>query len=281
MAVILITDSGCDLTLQQAKVLGVELVPMTVHFDGEEFRSGIDLTNDVFYEKLTASDTIPTTSQPTPHQFESVYRKVRESGNQAVVVCVSSALSGTYQSACIALDGFDDCIHVVDSQAVSIAQRILLDYAIHLREHGADAKAIAEALNTKKLDVCIYGAVDSLTYLIKGGRLSKAAGTVGSLLGIKPVLTLSEGALIVAGKARGPKAAITMTHNLIKTASVDQNMPFGVGYTGTDPSVAEIFLETVGGEFAGKDTPVYQVGSTVGTHAGPGLYLAAFFKKSF
>lgn len=280
MSVVLITDSGCDLTVAQAQAMDVSLVPMTIHFGQEEYLSGINLSNEEFYNKLVSSKELPTTSQPTPYDFEQIYRQVTDAGNEAVVLCISSALSGTYQSACIALDGFEDHIYAVDSRAVSIAQKILLDLAISLRSQGASAKQIAEALEKKKADVCAYGAVDTLEYLIKGGRLSKAAGTVGSMLGIRPVLFLSDGALAVAGKARGLKGAISMTHKLISEVGIDYSMPAGVGYTGNDPAVLEPYLSSEDSVWAGHDVPIYNVGSTVGTHAGPGLFITAFFKKS-
>lgn len=280
MAVKLIIDAGCDLNMQQAQELGVILIPMTIHFGEEEFRSGVDITNEEFFNKLTTSKELPTTSQPTPYDYETEYQKVKDNGDEAVVLCISSALSGTYQSATIAREGFEDCIYVIDTRAVSIAQKILLDYAISLKKHGASAKEIAAELERKKADVCAYGAVDTLEYLIRGGRLSKAAGAVGSVLGIRPVLYLTDGALGVAGKARGAKGAITMTHNLIADVGVDFSMPMGVGYTGNDPHVIDPYLEAPNSVWRGHDVPVYTVGSTVGTHTGPGLFITAFFKKA-
>ena len=163
---------------------------------------------------------------------------------------------------------------------MSIAQKILLDHAISMRDEGKTAAQIAAALDEKKQDVCAYGAVDTLEYLIKGGRLSKAAGAVGSMLGIRPILCLSDGALTVAGKARGPKGAISMTHKLISQVGIDQSMPMGVGYTGNDPTVIEPFLNSEDSVWTDHDVAVYNVGSTVGTHTGPGLFIAAFFKRS-
>ena len=135
-------------------------------------------------------------------------------------------------------------------------------------------------LEQKKEDIYVCGAVETLEYLIKGGRLSKAAGAVGTMLGIRPVLHLHNGALEVAGKARGPRAAITMTNTLSEKACIDFSMPCGLGYTGNDPQVVTPFLEDNGSPWNGREIPVYQVGSTVGTHTGPGLFLAAFFKKT-
>ena len=280
MAVKLIIDAGSDLTVAQAKELDVTLIPMSVRFGSEEYLSGVDITNEEFYNRLTKEKELPTTSQPTPYAFEEVYQQVVDAGDEAVVLCVSSALSGTYQSACIAADGLEDRIFVVDTRAVSVAEKILLDYAISLRNHGANAQAIAAELEKKKEDVCVFGAVETLEYLIKGGRLSKTAGAVGSVLGIRPVLHLVDGALEVAGKARGAKAAITMTHQFISDVGIDFTMPCGLGYTGNDPKVLSPFLEAQNASWSGQDIPVYKVGSTVGTHTGPGLFLVAFFKKS-
>lgn len=280
MAVKIIADSGCDLTLQQAEALNITLVPMTVHFGTEEYHSGINLSNEDFYKKLTENKDLPTTSQPTPFQFEQAYKKVKESGDEAVVLCVSSALSGTYQSATIALDGFEDCIYVVDTRCVSLAQKVLVDYAISLKRHGVSAKEIAQTVEEKIDSVCAFAAMETLEYLIKGGRLSKTAGAVGSVLGIRPILTLKDGALAIAGKARGPKGAVSMLNKMIEDAGVDFSMPVAVGYTGCDPQVIRPYLDAEGSVFIGENPGVFNVGSTVGTHAGPGLFIAAFFKKS-
>lgn len=280
MAVKLIIDAGSDLNAEQAKELDVILVPMTVRFGAEEYRSGIDISNEEFYNKLTTSCELPTTSQPAPYDFEKIYQQITDNGDEAVVLCVSSLLSGTCQSAAIAADSYENRIYVVDTKAVSVAQKILLDYAISLRDQGVCARDIAMQLEEKKKDVCVLGAVDTLEYLIKGGRLSKAAGAVGSVLGIRPVLRLSNGALEVAGKARGTKAAIAMAHNMIEQVGIDFSMPCGVGYTGNDPQIIIPFLEAPNSQWVNRNAPVYQVGSTVGTHTGPGLFLAAFFRKS-
>ena len=280
MAVKIITDSGCDLTLQQAEALNITLVPMTVHFGAEEYYSGTNLSNEDFYKKLAESKELPTTSQPTPFQFEEVYRKVKENGDEAVVLCVSSALSGTYQSATIACDSFEDCIYVVDTRCVSLAQKVLVDYAIALNNQGASAKEIAQAVEDKISSICAFAAVETLENLIKGGRLSKAAGAVGSVLGIRPILTLKDGALAIAGKARGPKGAVSMTNKMVAEAGVDFSMPVAVGYTGCDPQVIRPYLDGEDSVFLGQNPGIYNVGSTVGTHAGPGLFIVAFFKKS-
>ena len=280
MAVKFIIDAGCDLTQQQAESMGVTFIPMIVRFGEEEYRSGVDITNEEFYEKLTSSKEIPTTSQPTPFEFEQAYKKIVNQGDDAVVLCVSSALSGTYQSATIAAADYESRVFVIDTRAVSLGEKILLDYALLLQQRGMSAKEIAAELEQKKNDIRVYGAVDTLEYLIRGGRLSKAAGAVGSMLGIRPVLYLTDGGLGVAGKARGPKAAITMSHKLMSDVGIDYSLPYAIGYTGCDASVLDNFLNAPDSVWIGKDVPIFNVGSTVGTHTGPGLFLAAFFQKS-
>lgn len=280
MAIRFIIDAACDLSAEQASAMGVTLIPMAITFGSEEYEAGVNISNEEFYNKLVSGKDLPTTSQPAPYVYECVYQQVKEAGDEAIVLCLSSALSGTYQSATIAADGFEDCVYVIDTKAVSAAQRLLLEYGMILKGQGLSAKQIADELERKKVDLCIYGAVDTLEYLIRGGRLSKTAGAVGSVLGIKPVLMIKDGSLIVAGKARGAKAAISMTHKFIDDIDVDFLMPYALGYTGNDPSVITPFQNALGSNWNIDEVPVYKVGSAVGTHAGPGLYLAAFFKKS-
>lgn len=280
MSVKIITDSSCDLSAAQAAELDILLVPMTVRFGQEEYRSGFDITNEEFYDKLAKSKELPTTSQPTPYDFETIFQKIANDNDEAVVLCISSELSGTFQSATIAAGNFEDRIHVVDTRAVSIVQRLLLEYASNLRAKNTSAAQIAAMVEEKKKDVRAFGVVDTLEYLIKGGRLSKAAGAIGSMLGIRPVLTLANGRLEVAGKARGAKGAISMTNKLISEMNIDFSMPAAIGYTGFEAAVVDPYLNAADSPWAGHDVPVYQVGSTVGTHTGPGLFLITFFEKS-
>ena len=150
MAIQFIIDAGCDLNAEQAKELDVTLIPMTITFGCKEYQAGVDITHEEFYNKLVAGKDLPTTSQPTPYAYECVYQQVKNAGNEAVVLCLSSVLSGTYQSASIAADGFEDCIHVVDTRSVTAAQRLLLEYGMILRDRGLSAKQIAAELEQKK-----------------------------------------------------------------------------------------------------------------------------------
>ncbi len=277
MAVKIITDAGSDLTLAQAQKLGVLFVPMTVTFGDTQYRAGVDLTNEKFYSLLAEAKELPTTSQPTPYQFEQTFTSV-PANDEAVVICLSSALSGTYQSACIAADEFDN-IHVFDSLNVTIGQQLLVLHALKLAEQGLTAAQIMDGLQSAKEKLRIFAAVDSLEYLIKGGRLSKTAGLAGKVLGIRPILAIDNGTLGVIAKARGVKGAITQLNGIIaQSGELDDTMPRMVGYSGTDRSNLDAYLDA-SRDMWGNDPMVSEIGSTIGTHTGPGLTVMAYFVK--
>ena len=280
MSVQLIIDSACDLTVETANALGVILVPMTIQFQEETFRSGLDLTNEEFYGRLEQAVILPTTSQPAPYDFETIYENVHRNNDQAVVICMSSKLSGTYQSALIAAAEYPDSVFVVDSLSVTVGERILLDYAIRLRDQGYSAKEIRDQLEQAKHRIRIFGIVHSLDYLVKGGRLSKAAGAAGTLLGIRPVLSIRDGVLGVVAKARGPKAAYQMMNRLISQEQMDTTMPKAISHTGNTSDDLSAYLSAGGHCWTNSDVSDHIIGSTIGTHAGPHLIAGAFFVKT-
>lgn len=276
MAVQLIIDSASDLTLEEAKALGVKLIPIPINFGEQEYLSGVNITQEEFYNKLASCKELPTTSQPAPYEFEKAFREVKEAGDEAVVLCISSALSGTYQSAKAIAQDYSDCVWVVDTLSVTIGQRLLLDYALQLREKGYNAKRLAEEIENAKTRLTVYGIVNTLDYLVKGGRLSKAAGAAGTLLGIRPVLTVRDGVLQVISKARGIKAAHAALNKLVEETTQDTNMPSMVAHTGTDDADLTAFLESA--DLKWSMVPRGIVGSTVGTHTGPHLICLGYFK---
>lgn len=280
MAVQIIVDSTADVMPEIKERLKV--VPLTVHFGETEYIDGVTINYKEFYEKLVESDVLPTTSQPNPVAFEQAYKEVVEAGDTAVVLTVASKLSGTYQSAMIAAEDYEDKIYIVDTKTVAIASGILAEYALNLVESGMDAKSIAEKLEEEKEKVCLVAMVDTLEYLYKGGRLSKTSAIVGGVLSIKPVLTVKDGEIVVLGKARGSKQGNNLLVTEIKKAGgVDFDKPLLLGYTGlTDVLLQKYITDS---ERLWKDgteelryTPI---GSAIGTHAGPGAVAVAFFKK--
>lgn len=204
----IIVDSTADL-MPEYKSL-VQTVPLTVRFGDTEYTDGVTIDNKRFYEMLVESDVLPTTSQPTPDAFIKEFDKIKENGDSAVVITISSKLSGTYQSAVIASKDYEN-VYVVDSGSVTLGSGILTEIACKLADEGLDAKSIAEKLEEEKKNIVIVALVDTLEYLKKGGRISASVAFAGSVLNIKPVLSLVDGEIKMLGKARGSK----MGHNLL------------------------------------------------------------------
>ena len=275
----IIADSTADLMPEFKE--RVRVVPLTVHFGDEEYVDGVTINHKVFYEKLVESDVLPTTSQATPDAFMKEFDKVQEAGEAAVVITLSSGLSGTYQSAVIAAGDYEN-IYVVDSGSAAMGSGILVELAVSLAEQGLDAKTIAQRLEEEKEKIVIVALVDTLEYLKKGGRVSKTVAFAGSLLNIKPVLSLRNGEIIMLGKARGSK----MGNNLLvqeieKAGGVDFSKPVLLGYTGLSDALLVKYIEDSKHIWEGNldRVPYTTIGSVIGTHAGPGAVAVAFFKN--
>ena len=259
----------------------VYTVPLTVHFGQEEYVDGVTIDHKAFYEKLIETDVHPSTSQAAPAAFEKEFENARDAGEEAVVITVSSKLSGTYQSAMIAAQDFDN-IHVVDSGSVAIGGGILVEHALKLADDGLDAKEIVNQLEEVKSRIIIIALVGTLEYLKKGGRISKTAAFAGGVLNIKPVLSITDGEITMLGKARGSK----MGNNLLvqeieKAGGVDFTMPVLLGYTGLSDAMLLKYIEDSRHLWEnGVDGVRYTtVGSVIGTHAGPGAVAVAFFRN--
>ena len=279
MSTRIIVDSTTDLTEDMKGRVTVE--PLTVHFGEEAYRDGVDIDHRIFYEKLVESDVLPTTSQPSPAAFESVYREVRGSGDEAVVIVLSAKLSGTYQSASIAaMDYFG--IHVVDSGTAAIGGTILTKLALRLADQGLSAGEIAARLEEEKKRIVIVALVDTLEYLQRGGRISRTAAIAGTVLNLKPVLSVIDGEIGVLGKARGSRQGNNLlVQQIEKAGGVDFSLPVMLGYTGLSDALLLKYIEDSRRLWEqGMEQPDYvTIGSVIGTHAGPGAVAAAFFRN--
>lgn len=279
MSVKIILDSTIDLSA--ASKAQTQTVPLTVHFGEVEYLDGVTINHQQFYEKLTESKALPTTSQATPATFEKVFQNITDAGDSAVVITLSSKLSGTYQSAVIAAEDFNN-ICVVDSTNVTIGAGVLAEYAVRCAQQGMSAGEIAYELENKKDKVCMIAMLDTLEYLKRGGRISATAALAGGLLNIKPVISIQDGEIVMLGKARGAKLGSQMVSQEIeKTGGVDFEMPILFGYTGLSDKLLEKYAQD-NTELWNNHTntiPCTSIGSVVGTHAGPGAFAAAFFKK--
>ena len=275
----IIVDSTADL-LPHIKEQ-VHVVPLTVHFGPEEYVDGVTIDHKAFYEKLIETDVHPSTSQASPAAFETEYEKARQAGEAAVVITVTSKLSGTYQSAMIAAAEYDN-IYVVDSGSVAIGGGILAEYALRLLQEGLDAKQIAEKLEEAKGRIVIVALVDTLEYLKKGGRISGTVAFVGGMLNIKPVLSVTDGQINMLGKARGSKMGNDLlVQEIGKAGGVDFTMPLLLGYTGLSDAMLLKYIEGSKHIWEGnvENVRYSTIGSVIGTHVGPGAVAVAFFKK--
>jgi len=281
MSVRIITDSASDITQAEAKELGIDVLPLKTIFGETEYLDGITLSHREFYEKLIETDVNPTTSQLSPFDYEEAFRAAAERGEEVVCVTLSSKLSGCYQSAAIAAAEFEGSVVLVDSLNVAIGQRILVQLALQARDEGKSAAEIGALLEQQKRDIRLIALVDTLEYLKRGGRLSSAAAFAGSLLGIKPVIAIAEGEVAVLGKARGSKNGSNMLMKLVEQSGIDFSRPFALAYSGLDDSLLRKYIADSAALYEGKTErlPVYTIGSTIGTHAGPGAIALAFFGK--
>ena len=285
MPVRIITDSGSE--YQSSDHPALEVLPLTVAFGDDVFHEGEDLSHERFYELLAERSEHPTSGQVTPFVFGEAIGRALEEGDDVVVITMSSALSGTYQSACIAAEGARGkgagTVRVVDSLNMTLGERIVVQYALQLLDAGATADGIADALEANVGRVHIFGLIDTLEYLKRGGRISAAAGTVGELLSIKPVITVRDGEVAVLGKARGSKNGRNLLRQQVEAAGgIDFDMPLLLGYSGLSDKLLRKYLadsrSVWEGKIAEEGIPVVMVGATIGTHVGPGAVAVAFFK---
>ena len=279
MCVRIIVDSSTDVSEEYREK--IQFVPLTVRFGDKEYLDGVELSKHQFYEMLVESDALPTTSQATPAAFAEYLESVASAGDSAVVITLSSKLSGTYQSAVLAAEDYPN-IYVVDSQSVAIGTGVLAQYAVELAQQGMGAEEIAQVLTHQREKVCVVALLDTLEYLKKGGRISKTVAFAGGVLNIKPVVTVQDGAVALIGKARGSRNGNNLLVEKIREAGgVDFGRPVLLGYTGLSSTLLEKYVEDSKALWADHVDKLdgCLLCSVIGTHVGPGAVAVAFFRK--
>ena len=275
----IMTDSTCDLSPERQKALGVEVVPLSVHFGEESYLDGVDLSNQEFYARLREAETLPTTAQVNPEEFISRFQAHMAAGDQVVGIFIASQLSGTCQSALIARSIVDeDNIFVVDSTTVTFGLGLLVEMAARLRDRGLSAAAIAEQVEALAKRLRFYAVVGTLKYLKMGGRISGTAAVVGGMLGITPILNIRDGVVEAAAKSRGRKAAYQWMEKQLQAEPADASLPVSFGHSDSPEIMAECeayFRERI----PDMEALESDIGSVVGTHAGPGCAGIAYFVK--
>ena len=283
MSIRIITDSASDMSPAEHPALRV--LPLSVTFGTDVYMDGVDIDHQRFYEMLVERDELPKTGQVNPYAFSQAIAETREAGDEAVIITVGAKLSGTNQSARTALaeaPGGD--VFVVDSNNVTLGERVLVEYALRLVDEGRGAAEIAAAVEAVRDRVVVIGLLETLEYLVRGGRLSAAAGAVGTLLNVKPVVAAEDGLIVQLGKARGSKNGRNLLNQKVeKAGGVDFSMPLALGYTGLSDAVLKKYIEDSAVLWAGhaeNELPIHTIGATIGTHVGPGAVAVAFFRPA-
>lgn len=278
---VIVTDSTSDIPPAMAEALGIEVVPLTLMFGEEAFRDNLDMTPEQFYERLPRSSQLPTTSQPSPIEYMNVYRSIKERYPDCEILSIhiSSGLSGTYQSAMLAksmLEEEGEGITVVDSLSASYGFGMMVVHAARMAAERKQLQEILESIESLRQSRKLYFLVDTLEYLQKGGRIGKASAILGTLLNIKPILSIdSEGIIYAVEKVRGRKKAVARMIELFKADLQGVNkVNVAVGHT-AEPQTGQEFLNELSGHFTLEETVLTNVGPVVGSHVGNGT-LAVF-----
>ena len=282
MAIQIMTDSASDISQELAAKWNIRVIPLKIYFGEEEYLDGVTLSNRAFYEKLVETDVPPKTSQIPPYEYEQLFAEAVKAGDEVICFCLSSGVSGSYQSACIAAKDFQDRVTVIDTKQFCISEYIIVQQACRYRDAGLPAKEIVSRIREELKDAHVIAVFNTLEYLKLGGRLSAASAFAGNLLSLKPVLTIEDGVVKVLGKARGSKNSNNLLMQFVeKTGGIDFEKPVCLAYAGFSDEVLRKYMQDSARLYAGNEEKlqIAKVGATIGTYSGPGAIALAFFTK--
>ena len=274
----ILLDTSSDYTVEEVQAKGMDLVPLHITLGEADYRDAYDLSKDKFYELLTSNEEVPKTSQPTPQDFVDVFEKAEKNNDELICILLSSRISGTFQSATLAKSIVDyEKIHLIDSLSATHGIRLLAEHAQNLVNEGKTAEEIVAELEVLKTKIKILAVVDTLEYLCKGGRVSRTTAAIGEMAKVKPMITVNEGEVAVIGKSLGKNKAIGSLLKALGECEVDHRFPmYSVSTLGTENcEVLENRLAAEGYETKER----LQIGATIGTHVGPGVFGIIFIQK--
>lgn len=268
----IMVDSASDMTKELCLEKGMEFIPIAVQLGEKEYLDGVNLNRDYFYEFLTKSETFPQTSQPSPANFVDIFTACKERQEELIYLALSSSLSGTMQSAILAKNMVEyNGIYIVDSLAATFNIMVMADYAAGLAKEGMSAKEIVEKIEELKSHVKVIAGLDTLEYLAKGGRLSKAAASIGEMVRIKPVIELTpEGEVGVVGKCIGKNKAMVAICKQLEGKKLKTGFPVYLIYSYGEENAAS--LESRLNNIGILITDTLQIGTAIGTHIGPNAF---------
>ena len=267
----IITDSAADFEPTELERYNIACIPLSVMLDGKSYRENVNLSKQEFYELLASTGAAPQTSQPAPNLLFEHFRDAKNAGDEAIYIPISSGISGTYQTALITLDDVecDDC-YVVDSLNATAGQRILVEYAVRLRDEGKSAREIVAALEEVRDQVVLYACIDTLEYLYRGGRISQTVYKLGTMAQVKPIIRVSEeGAIEVPAKAMGMRKGMDQLCKRVEQQKPSSEHNFYVMYT-ADRTIGQTLAQKIAA--LGMEIPeerIVQVGAGIGSHIGP------------
>lgn len=275
----LLIDSSSDYLPSEAQERGMYFVPLSITFGETTYRSDLDLDRDTFYDMLTTRKDSPKTSQPSPQDFLDYFEEAKANGDELICILLSSALSGTYQSATLAKSMADyDGIYLVDSLSATHGVRLLADHAADLITQGKPASEIVEKLESLKKRISICAAVDTLEYLCRGGRVSRAAATIGEIANLKPVITVNpDGTVGVLGKCLGKNKTMTFILKHLQEHKPDPEFPIYSVNTYGNSNCERFEQKMIQSGYDFKDR--LQIGATIGTHIGPEVFGVIYITK--
>lgn len=275
----ILVDSSADYTKDEIISKNLMMVPLQVIIEDKSYRDGVDLFKDEFYEKLVNEKAFFKTSQPSPNEYVRYFEEAKENNDIVICILLSSALSGTYQSAILAKNIVDyENIYIIDSLTASVAIRILTDKALEMIAEGKDIKEIVDTLEELKKHIIIYAAVDTLEYLARGGRISKTTATIGETINIKPVITVDkEGKVAIIGKKIGINKTVSfIVDKMIETKPNNKYPIYSLFTYGTENS-AKLENKVLSNNYCVNDR--LQIGPTIGTHVGPEAFGLVFVEE--
>jgi len=278
MAVRVVSDSACDLPAETCAALGIEIVPLTIRFGSDEYVDRTELSTEDFWTKLQSSPVLPETAAPSVGAFEEAFRALHDAGADGIVcVNLSAHLSATMQSAQLAAKALDGLcpIEIIDSASASMGIGILALHAARRAAEGADVATIAREVNERRERQTLYATLDTLEYLKKGGRIGGAQAMIGSMLSIKPIITVLNGAVEQAGKVRTRSKALNFILEKVPAGRVESICVLHSG-----ASDIEEFLAKLRPKVEGAEIVVGTVGPVVGVHVGPGAVGVTWIERA-
>lgn len=276
----IITDSLCDLTMEHAKKLNIDILPLTVRFGEQDYKCGIELSNEEFYEKLETSSDNPSTAAVNPYEFEEKFKSYIDNGDDVVAILFSKHMSATYQSASIAAGNVDsDRLHLIDCENGAMGQALLIETAVAMRDKGLSADEITEKITELLPKTKTYIVIDTMEYLKRGGRISKSAALIGGLMKLHPVLqVIADGAKPV-DKVKGKKSCNAWLINKLTENPADTSYQLVIGHSNA-PERAEAFKKQLREAGITNDIFITCIGPIVGTHIGPNCLGIGYIEKT-